>query len=88
MKCSILSVSTLFVKVENIFLNMLPDTPRYVQCIKLNASLLYQTRRKNPLVYKGLTKNLFTGEWILHLVYIKSCLLKNSDNNLSFIFLF
>ena len=91
MKWSISSVSMLFVKVGkeyNIFLNILPDTPRYEQCIKLNASLSYQTSRKNPLVYKGLTKDFYTGEWILHLVYIKSCLLKNSDNNLSFIFLF
>ena len=35
------------------FLKLKPDTPRYVQCTIPN--LLYQTRRRNPLVYKGLT---------------------------------
>ena len=35
------------------FGKLLPDTLRYVQWTI--PSLLYQTRRKNPLVYKGLT---------------------------------
>ena len=38
-------------KEYNIFWKLKPDTPRYVQWTI--PSLLYQTRRKNPLVYKG-----------------------------------
>ena len=34
---------------------ILPDTPRYLQWTIPN--LLYQTRRKNPLVYKGLNRH-------------------------------
>ena len=37
---------------NTIFFLLLPDTPRYVQWTIQN--LLYQTRGKNPLVYKGL----------------------------------
>ena len=52
--------STLFVKLKKIcrqknaifFKKLYPDTPKYVQWTI--PSLLYQTRRKNPLVYKGL----------------------------------
>ena len=37
------SVSTLLVKVEkeyNIFFNILPDTPRYEQCIKVKCNFI------------------------------------------------
>ena len=39
-------------KKYNIFLNLYPDTPRYIHWTI--SRLLYQTSRKNTLVYKGL----------------------------------
>ena len=58
------SGSTLFVKVKRIFRQQIQyfvkkldsDTPRYVQLII--PSLLYQTRRRKQLVYKGLSLNV------------------------------
>ena len=40
--------------MNKIVFKLLSDTPRYVQWT--SPSLLFQTRRKNPLVYKGLTQ--------------------------------
>ena len=58
--CGISSGSTLFVAVKdfqtkkyNIFFKLITWHPRYVQWTI--PSLLFQTNRKNPLVYKGLT---------------------------------
>ena len=45
------SNNNLQTKDYNIIFNLSPDTPRYVQ--QTISSLLYQTRRKNPFVYKG-----------------------------------
>ena len=46
---SLLSDNTIFKKIK-------PDNPRYVQWVI--PSLLYQTSRKDPLVYKGLKGHL------------------------------
>ena len=56
----LLKIKTSSDKKNNVFLCFFlfffflrkPDTPRYVQWTI--PSLLYQTRRKNPVVYKGL----------------------------------
>ena len=39
------------------FFFILPDTPRYIEWTI--ANLLFQTGRKNPLVYKGLNAKKF-----------------------------
>ena len=49
--CLVRKKTDLLTKIT-FFLKLSPDTPRYVQWTI--PSLSYQTRRKNPLVYKGL----------------------------------
>ena len=48
----------IFRQKNTIDLKLYPDNPRYVQWTI--PSLLYQTRRKNPLVYKGLRCTSFS----------------------------
>ena len=55
MRVYTVNVKKIFRQKNTIFKNKIqPDTPRYVVQWTI-PSLLYQTRRKNPLVYKGLT---------------------------------
>ena len=64
-----LSKKDLQTREYNIFLKIITDTPRCVQCTI--QGLLFQTRRKNLIVYKGLSDEanaILTSELVLVLL--------------------